>query len=102
MKFKRLTLTPCLVLPVSRTSEIHGRETRGEREKNFRPMHKQAFLLLIFAIAGESIWPVFSALDISTSERIRPEMGKYPKDAQKSKIWCVFIYFYLCIFVQGR
>ena len=71
---------------------IHGRETRGEWEKNLRPMHKfcyisgnkEAFLLLIFAKSGESIWPLFSALGISTPEKIRPEMGKYPKDTQKS------------------
>ena len=48
--------------------------------------NKKAFLLLIFAKAGESIWPLFSALAISTPETIRPGMGKYPKDTHKSKI----------------
>ena len=51
--------------------------------------NKEAFLLLIFAKAGESIWPLFSALAISTPEKIRPEMGKYPKDTQKSKFSCM-------------
>ena len=51
--------------------------------------NKEAFVLLIFAKAGEFIWPLFPALAISTPEKIRPEMWQYPKDTQKSKISCM-------------
>ena len=51
--------------------------------------NEEAFLLLIFAKAEESIWPLFSALAISTPETIRPEMGentpKTPKN-RKSRV----------------
>ena len=66
-------------------------EEKGE--KNLRPMHqfcyisgnKGAFLLLIFAKDVESIWPLFSALAISTPEIIRPEMENTPKTPKNRK-----------------
>ena len=52
----------------SRTSEIHGRETRGEREKNLRHEYcyisgnKESFLLLIFCKS----WRIYLAIVFSS------------------------------------